>query len=522
MAIKGEKMTRHRIIIAGIICSFLTGVMATAQAAPLTDQPMGSLIFDVKDHGAKGDGKALDTLAIQSAIDAAHNAGGGTVLFAHNSTYLTGTIYLKSNVRIHVADHSKILGSRNSADYGTDTGVSPYYPEPLERCLIYAKNCSNITFSGKGTIHGGLTTEGFAVPGGHAGRRPRPMCIRFESCENIEARDQLWTGAWAWFSHFRNCKGIYLTGLRVLNKRQDGFNIESSQNIRVSDCHLECGDDAFAFTTSHASKPIKNVVIVNCFIRTRWAGVRFGPLGKGDFENVLISNCTFENCNGGGIKFDPLEGGEVRNCIFSDIVMDGVTAPIVMVTARWPDIGSTEEDRPLMPPGKISNIQFNNMIIKSKGAGPKPDGGSVIYLHGYKGAPIRNITFSNIDVIFPGGGTTEEAARRNLMDSCDMDWNKYGYWYTNKGAFGVPPAYGIYARHVEGLSLNNIRFSLSKPDERSALFLYQSSDISISELTTSNDPQAAAIVTAKDCIDVHLNRVRSRNRVNKKTPFIEE
>ena len=175
-----------------------------------------------------------------------------------------------------------------------------------------------------------------------------------------------------------------------------------------------------------------------------------------------------------------------------------------------------------MPPGKISNIQFNNMIIKSKGKGPKPDGGGVIYLHGYKGAPIRNITLSNIDVIFPGGGTSADAARRDLMDSCDMDWQDHGYWYTNKDAFGVPPAYGIYARHVEGLSLNNVRFSLNKPDERSALFLYQSSDISISELTTSNDPQAAAIVTAKDCVEVHLNRVRSRNRVNKKTPFIEE
>lgn len=482
------------------------------------------LFFNVDDFGATGDGNALDTQAIQKAIDAAYVNGGGTVLFSQGKCYLTGTFYLKSGVCLHVSVNSTILGSRNLADYSTDTGLCPYYPETLDRCLIYARNCSNIAFSGRGTIDGGIELGSTVVPEeyGKRAQRERPMCIRLEHCENIVARDQLWTNARSWFSHFKNCSGIHLTGLRVLNKRQDGFNIESSSNIHISDCQLSCGDDAFAFTTNDSARPVKNVTVANCRVSSRWAGVRFGPLSRGDFQEVVFSNCIFEKCDGGGIKFDPLEGGEISNCIFSNIVMNDVVAPIVMVTGRWPEIGSREAEPPMMPPGRIRDILFSEMSIRAKGGSPRPDRGNVIYLHGYKDEPIKNVTLSNVDVTSPGGGTASEATNRELRDSCEMDWREHGYWTVNKDAFGIPPAYGIYLRHIEGLNLNNLRFTLTGPDERSAVFAYQSADINISNLTTKNHLQPAPIVAAKDCLDVHTNQVRSRDRNQHKAVEFEK
>jgi polygalacturonase len=106
------------------------------------------------DYGATGDGRILDTAAVQAAINACNAAGGGVVYFPAGGNFLIGTIYLKSKLTLHVEAGAQITGSTDMQQYGTDTGTNPYYPEPIDRCLIYAKDAADINITGAGAIVG--------------------------------------------------------------------------------------------------------------------------------------------------------------------------------------------------------------------------------------------------------------------------------------------------------------------------------------------------------------------------------
>jgi polygalacturonase len=125
----------------------------------------------------------LDTLPIQHAIDDCTSKGGGIVDFPAGS-YLIGTLYLKSNVTLKVEAQAEIVGTTHLDQYGSDTGISPYYPEDLDKCLIYAKDAKNITLTGAGSINGGFPGNEKTVPAPGATRREasaRPMLIRFDA-----------------------------------------------------------------------------------------------------------------------------------------------------------------------------------------------------------------------------------------------------------------------------------------------------------------------------------------------------
>lgn len=495
---------------------FVGTVMAWASAA--VAQPL-----NVLDFGAKGDGKAMDTIAIQKAIDACHERGGGTVYFAPGHNYLTGTFEIKSNVTLHLDGNARIVGSDHLKDYRDDVGGCPY-GEGLDRVLVYANGAENIALIGTGNIDGGnrgvknkpsecaklLDEQGDKT-------RHRPMAIRLKNCKRVRMRDLLFTNSRSWFTHLQFCSDVTINGITIDNPYQDGFNIESCQDVRISDCSLDCYDDGFALTTSHKDKPICNFTIDNCTVKSHWSAIRFGPLSKGDFENVLFSNLVIHDSDGGGIKIDPCEGGAVRNCLFNNIRMERVVGPICIQSARWPDIGVggwNEKGRKLMPASPIHDLRFSNMLIHTRGKPYiNPNHNPIIWIHGHPEAVAKNLYFENIQFISPGGGTAEHAARRDLRDVDDIKWDEAGYWYTNKSAFGVPPAYGLYARHVDGLHLRNVRFLLEKADARPALFLNECRDCTADGVRAAISPEASSLAVAKDCDRISFNQVGSEGEV---------
>ena len=469
--------------------------------------------WDVRRFGATGDGKTMDTRAVQSAIDSCHREGGGVVVFAAGCTFLIGTIYLKDHVTLCLHQHSAILGSENLIDYGNDVGLSPFYPEPLDLCLIYAKDAIDIGITGEGSIIG-HTQDNFTSPPGAQGRsvEQRPMLIRFEHCSQISISDVSLQRCGSWCVHLKQSQDIFLRSIRVHNDKQDGFDLESCQNVSISDCHLECGDDAIAITTSSSDYPARNITVTNCLLRSRWAGIRFGPLSRGNFENIAVSNCVFYDCNGGGIKLGMYEGAEIRDCVFDNLVMDQVSAPVSIFIATWPEIGSTAPNPAMMPVGRIRDLQFRGFqVVTKKGAPePRPDLGSTIFLQGHPQSPIENIVLENINVTFSGGGTQAQSSRRNIVDMNEIDYRKDGYWTDDKSTWGVPPAYGLYARHLKGLVMENIRFGLANPDRRSALYLSDSEDIRITGLEAACDPVDAEVITARNCVGLMLSEIEAR------------
>jgi hypothetical protein len=432
------------------------------------------------------------------------------VHFATGCTFLIGTVYLKDHVELHLDSNSVLLGSDRLEDYGKDVGLNPFYPETIDPCLIYAKGCVDIRIGGSGAIVGHTNDDFVAPPGAdERARKERPMLIRFAHCSQISVADVSLKHCGSWCMHLKNSDDIFLRNIRITNEKQDGFDLESCQNVSISDCHLQCGDDAIAITTSSREHPARNITITNCLMRSRWAAIRFGPLSKGDFENITVSNCVFYDCNGGGIKLGMFEGAEIRNCLFENLVMDQVVAPITMFVATWPDIGSLQPNPPMMPAGKIRDLQFRGIraIAKPQPPNPRPDANDGLFFHGHPQGVIENILLRDVNVTLSGGGTLEQAARRDIVDMDQIDYRKDGYWTDDKSTWGVPPAYGLYARHLKGLVLENVTFELTSPDMRSAVFCSDSEDIRISGLAANSSPVDTTVVTARNCIRVRLSEI---------------
>src|SRR5271163_2156908 len=516
-AMKERYVITRRNLIEGAVAVFGAVGFGLDCAAALSFSPEASFTdmrpWDVRRFGAKGDGRTLDTNAVQAAIDDCHRAGGGAILFKAGFTYLVGTIYLKDHVTLSLEPNSVILGSDNLTDYGNDVGLNPFYPETIDPCLIYAKDSVDVGIQGQGKIVG-HTQDHFTAARGAQGRalQERPMLIRFESCKQIFIADVLLQRCGSWCVHLKQSQEIFLRNIRVENEWQDGFDLESCQNISISDCHLDCGDDAIAITTSSREHPAKNITITNCLLQSRWAGIRFGPLSKGDFENVAVSNCVFYDCEGGGLKLGMFEGAEIRDCVFDNLVMDRVSAPISIFISTWPEIGSDRPDRPMMPAGKIHDLQFRGIraVTKPGPPSPRPDQNSAMFFQGHPQSSIDNILLADIDMTFSGGGTSEQATRRDIVDMDQIDYRKDGYWTDDKTTWGVPPAYGLYVRHVKGLVLDNLTFQLANPDRRSAVFCSDSQDIRISGFNAACDPVDTSVITARNCVRLKLSEIEAR------------
>lgn len=346
------------------------------------------------------------------------------------------------------------------------------------------------------------------------------MLVRIDECDDVHIEDVKFTGSCSWCAHLRFSDNIRISNVFIDNRRQDGFNIESCTDVTITNCNLICGDDGFALTTSRIDKPMRNVTISNSIVTTRWSAIRMGPLSKGNFENITVTNCVFHECNGGGIKLGMFEGAEIRNCTFSNLVMDRCCVPVAMFIDQWTDIGGTTGRQGLMPVGGIHDLLFSNIraigynypVCEEMRAKwgmsdwrSHPDLNFTIFLHGHPEADIRNIFFDNLYVSFEGGGTGEMAKRRDIVDMDAFGPEDYGYWTDGKSCWGTVPSYGIYARHVKGLRMNQVKFDLEHEDLRPPVFCRDCEDLNFNRFEAKREQGLPAVV-AMDCNDVSVTQ----------------
>jgi len=470
------------------------------------DKLAGVRIYNVRDYGAKGDGKTLDTVAIQSAIDKCFSGKGGTVLIPAGD-FLSGTLEIKSNVTLHIAAAGKLLGSPKREDYTAGKGVPSGNGNIV---FLYAVNTQNVTIEGRGTIDGNgaafFNGKGDNTgPGqnGVGGNFDRPHLFIFYQCNNLLLKNTFLTASAYHCVRILKCKQVHIDGIRIynrVNKNNDGFHFNDCEYVHIVNCDIQCQDDACALFGSN-----KFVTVANCSFSTRWSIFRFGG---GESQNITVTNCMIYETYGCPVKISAGRAS-IENFSFSNIVMRNVTGPIG-IGFSGPNANSNNNNNTNPNPSKpfMRNISFNNIratVVPIPVNHPdipwdvktwEGEKNSCITLNAMGDYYIEDISFTDIHVKYAGGGTAAQAAKRDVPK---IAAEYFGVWDI---APGGPPAYGMYARNVKRLSLQNVRFEYDQPDARPAIVFDNVQDASIIGLSVkgSEGTETLRFINTKDIL----------------------
>ena len=436
---------------------------ATRTVEPPT--PAASRVLNVKDFGATGDGRSLDTLAIKKAVGAAAAQGGGTVFFPPGK-YVAGTFELLSNVTLDLEAGAVIEGSKNLADYGSiydyglgrDYGVN-YSGEGSKVGLIVARDVKNISIVGRGAIDGsGDGFFDFSLPhdshdydarytrqgqdfmsakyGTESGPvepkpqgRPGTMIILINA-NNVLLRDVTLRNAPNWTLHLAGTEDAVVTGIHIENNlllpNNDGIDCIGSRNVHFSDCDIQAGDDDFAFMSS------ENINVTNCSMISHSAGIRLENTHYASFDNLVIhSNRGLLVCNRGDEA--------TAHVLFSNIVMEttlitghwwGKAEPIYIVA------GSSSTGK-----GGIQDVHFTNMTAEAE---------SGIVVYGSPDSIIRDVTLDQIRLEIRA---PEHSVAQSVGGNFDLRWTATNM-ATAVFKHDIP---AIYCRYVDGFRIRGLK-----------------------------------------------------------------
>jgi hypothetical protein len=455
--------------------------------------------FTVSDFGAKNDGFTINTSTIQKAIDFVHEQGGGRLIFETGS-YVTGSIYLKSNVTLHLEQGATILGSTNPFDYIKDAKIG-------WMSMIFAVNQENIGITGKGTINGrGFLTAYNMVNYIHRGiytdplkyDRPnetnRPQNIYFRECKNIRIVDITLRDPGSWNQTYDQCQNLYVDHIYVDSKsywNNDGIDIVDCDGVVIKNSYFDAADDVICFKSHSAEHMCQNVVVDNCVGRSSANGLKFGTVSRGGFKNFKITNLTIFDTFRSAITLAAVDGGEIEN-----IVIDGVrsinTGNVIYLRLgdRW-----AKGKKPYMKNVTISNVYAEVPLTKPDAGynyeGPVEDlprNISPASIVGLVENKIQGVHLKNIQIVYPGEGNPLYAKRGLTAEELD-GVPEMRDAYPEFSQFKELPAWAFYVRHAEGVSFENVTFTAKKKDYRPSVVLDDVKDVSFTGLVV-HEPES--------------------------------
>ena len=485
------KSFKYYLFFSLIICS----ITATAN----------NIFYNIRDYGAKGDGITPDTKAINDAINAAADAGGGTVYFP-SGTYLSFSIRLKNHISLFL-DAGSILLAADSAANGKYDEAEPnphdqyqdYGHSHWHNSLIWGDSLQDISIMGTGIINGkGLRRNASA-------RRPwGNKAIGLKLCRNVILRDfTILNGG-----HF----GILATGVDnftidnlKMDTNRDGIDIDCCSNVRVSNCTINSPwDDAICLKSSYAlgfAKPTQHVTISNCQVSgydlgTLYNGtyqrkegnrvpdregptgrIKFGTESNGGFKNITITNCVFEFCR--GLALETVDGALLEDVIITNITMrDIVNSPFFLRLGsrmRTPPGDSTA--------GALRRIMISNIVVYNA------DSHFASIISGVPGKIIEDVQLNNIRIYYrPMDSSFSKIP--SIVPENEKD-------YPEPAKMGIMPAYGFFIRHVKRIKLNNVEVSYMGKEVRPAIVMDDVKDADLFRVSIQTVPGVRTIVLNK-------------------------
>jgi len=550
------KLSTILCLTAALICV----TVAHRQRMEGTPGTATGAIYNVRTFGAKGDGKTIDTPAINKAIETAAAAGGGTVSFPAG-TYFSVSIHLRSNITLQLDQGATIRAADTLADK-----VAYDLPEPNEwdmyqdfghshwqNSLIWGIGLENVSIVGPGLIDGqGLTRRSprprrVIQPGdrpvtlaGQGGARPQsPLgedddpkvmnglgnkAIALKLCRNVLLRDiSILNGG-----HFAllatGVDNLTIDNLKVDTNR-DGLDIDSCRNVRITNCSINSpNDDAIVLKSSYAlglARATENVTITNCLVAGYDIGslldgsfkrdvveapdhdgpagrVKLGTESNGGFRNIAISNVVFDHCR--GLALETVDGGWLEDVTISNITMrDVMNSPIFLRLGRRlrAPAGTT--------PGQLRRVNISNIVAYNA------DGRYASVIAGVPDHDIEDVQLSNIHIWYRGGGRPELAD----LQPPERETN-----YPEPSMFGELPAYGFFIHHARGIELHNVETSFANAESRPPFWLQDVSGVDFNHVSAQRSGTVPAFVLSNvadfnihDCqgvADTHIDRVNQK------------
>jgi len=345
----------------------LAGKLCGQQPAPPPTKPPSTKppSFNVKDFGAKGDGTTKDTAAIQKAIDACAQAGGGEVNFPAG-TYLTAGLVLKSHVHLVVPQGTTIHGSSDIADYVLATARWEGMEKPAYLALIRADHAEDIAITGAGVIQGGSNIGKLRSPRG-------PTLIEPLECKNVRLDGLTLHGNGVWTVHPTFCQDVSITNLiiQTTGGNSDGIDPDSCANVTIDHCSFSCGDDDISLKSGKGQegvkvgRPTEDVTITNCTFIKGHASVSFGSELSGGIRNVHVQHCVSQEVKAVlRFKSCPGRAGYVEN-----VTADDLDAGSELLLEIQTDYKSNPDSQGVDGPAgltKFQNITITNSKINGK------------------------------------------------------------------------------------------------------------------------------------------------------------
>jgi len=411
-------------------------------------------LYNVRDYGAKGDGVTKDTGALQAAIDASAKDGGTVVV--PGGRYLCGTIHLRSHVTLHLDSGASIMASPDDADFDryetlpfkpVDDAETTYF----RYALLAGENLEDIAILGQGSVDGNRTKRG------------GPKTVALKNCRHIAIRGITVKNSPNYAVSFLGCDYVEVDGVTVLNGYADGIDPDCSRYVRIANCFIDSADDAVCLKASQAlgcRRSTEHVAVTNCVLSTSQSHIKLGTESAGGFKYLAFGNCTMFNRSSEhpamcGLSIESVDGSNIEGLVASNLTMRGPRAAIFI------RLGNRGRGMEKPEAGSLKDVSIINVVAT----------GAVITssITGLAGSPVKNVSLSSISITMTGGQVEFKG-----LDVPEVE-NKY----PEANMFGQLPAYGLYARHVEGLTLDNIQTRWEETDARPAMIFDDIKDLLI-------------------------------------------
>jgi len=450
-------------------------------------------LFNVVDFGAVSDGATIVTKAVQKAIDTANEEGGGTVVFPEGE-YVLFTVFLKSNVKIEITKGAKILGAPSFYDYAPEEKIDyPIYQDSshtyFDCSMFVGRDCENIAICGEGDIDMRSVWDEDNVRNiVHRG----PKCIALRNCRNVIITGLGIYNVTDLAVYFAGCENVEIGRLRM-RVYIDAISPDNSKRVYIHDNDIECGDDGIVFKSSYTLNKIdicEDITVRNCRVKSRCSAVKFGTETNGGFHNILIENIEIYETRITAIAIESVDGAIIDGVTIKNVRIRNAGAPLFI------HIGKRMRGPEGREIGQIKNIHLENIVAE----GPYEIFDIIewnyasfshhdtkqypwvmkVNLHewvepftpnvcGLKNRPLENITLKNVRFVLQGG--VQEYSKEVPDDSED---------YPEVMIYGrTLPAKGIYFRHINGLTLDNVTVETYKDDRREDFVFEDVSNLTI-------------------------------------------